>query len=276
MTIQRALPVRGRRMVGAWCFLDRFGPFEFADTRPIDVPPHPHIGLQTLTWLARGEALHRDSLGSEALARPGYVNVMTAGRGIAHAEQTPRTNSGRLEGAQLWIALPDAARHSAPAFEQTEIVRHDLGDGELELFVGRYATLVSNSTVHSPIVGVSLVVRSERAMELELDPQFEYAFVPLEGVFALDGREVSPGTLVYRAPGAASLEVRGVRDARALLLGGAPFGERIMMWWNFVARSNGELAEARDAWQTRQRFGTVAGFGDTRMDAPPLYRVSGA
>ena len=117
LSISRVLPVRDRRLVGPWCFLDRFGPLRFSDTKPIDVAPHPHIGLQTVTWLLEGEIVHDDSLGFEAVARPGGVNVMTAGGGIAHAEQTPRQNSGQLNGVQLWVALPDATRNGAADFQ---------------------------------------------------------------------------------------------------------------------------------------------------------------
>ena len=111
LAVTRALPIRERRLVGPWCFLDRFGPLSFSAGTPMDVAPHPHIGLQTVTWLLDGEVIHADDLGSESLLRPGAVNVMTSGGGIAHAEQTPRDNSGRLDGVQLWVALPDTQRH---------------------------------------------------------------------------------------------------------------------------------------------------------------------
>ena len=110
LKIFRALPMRERRMVGPWCFLDRFGPMTFEDAKPMNVPPHPHIGLQTVSWLLEGEVRHTDSLNYEAVVRPGGVNVMTAGRGIAHAEETPVNNSGRLNGVQLWAALPVECR----------------------------------------------------------------------------------------------------------------------------------------------------------------------
>ena len=117
LKISRALPVAGRRMIGAWCFLDRFGPLSFSSGRPMDVAPHPHMGLQTVTWLLEGEVAHDDSLRSEALLRPGGVNVMTSGHAIAHAERTPADHSGRLNGVQLWTALPDHSRHGAASFQ---------------------------------------------------------------------------------------------------------------------------------------------------------------
>jgi redox-sensitive bicupin YhaK (pirin superfamily) len=111
LAISRALPVKDRRLVGPWCFLDRFGPLTFNEGKPMDVAPHPHIGLQTVTWLHDGEVVYHDSLGCESVLRPGGVNVMTSGNGIAHSEETPRDNTGRLNGVQLWTALPDAKRH---------------------------------------------------------------------------------------------------------------------------------------------------------------------
>lgn len=115
--ILRALPVRQKRLVGAWCFLDRFGPLAFSEAKPMDVAPHPHIGLQTVSWLLQGEILHNDSLGSEALLRPGGVNIMTSGGAIAHSEETPAKNSGLLNGVQLWVALPDADRNGQASFQ---------------------------------------------------------------------------------------------------------------------------------------------------------------
>src|SRR5262245_1074530 len=122
LAISRALPVKDKRLVGPWCFLDRFGPLSFTDGKPMDVAPHPHIGLQTVTWLFEGEVVHDDSLGSEAVLRPGGVNVMTAGGGITHAEQTPRDHTGRLNGVQLWVALTSDERHRAAAFQHVKDV----------------------------------------------------------------------------------------------------------------------------------------------------------
>src|SRR5438093_4902942 len=117
LAVWRALPVKDKRLIGPWCFLDRFGPLSFTDGRPMDVAPHPHIGLQTVTWLLDGEVVHEDSLGCEAVGRPGGVNIMTAGHGIAHAERTPVVNGGRLDGVQLWVALPEQDRHVAASFQ---------------------------------------------------------------------------------------------------------------------------------------------------------------
>jgi quercetin 2,3-dioxygenase len=142
--ISRALPIRDRRMVGPWCFLDRFGPLAFAGETPMDVPPHPHVGLQTVSWLLEGEVLHSDSLGYQATVRPGGVNVMTAGRGIAHAEETPVVNTGRLSGVQLWVALPEADLQMDPSFmhiEQVPVVQ--ASGGVIQVFAGSYDGAVS-------------------------------------------------------------------------------------------------------------------------------------
>src|SRR6185369_7390616 len=122
LKILRALPIRQKRLVGAWCFLDRFGPLSFGEAKPMDVAPHPHIGLQTVSWLLNGEVVHNDSLGNEALLKPGGGNVRTSGGGIAHAEETQRENSGLLNGVQLWIALPEADRNGQASFQHIEHV----------------------------------------------------------------------------------------------------------------------------------------------------------
>jgi len=125
LTVTRVLPLKGKRLVGPWCFLDRIGPLTFEDPTPVDIGAHPHMGLQTVTWLLDGELVHYDSLGSESLLRPGGVNVMTSGAAIAHAERTPAKNSGRLNGAQLWVALPNRDRQMTASFRHVERVPID-------------------------------------------------------------------------------------------------------------------------------------------------------
>jgi redox-sensitive bicupin YhaK (pirin superfamily) len=160
LEIERALPIGARRLVGAWCFLDRFGPLSFTTGRPMDVAPHPHIGLQTVSWLLEGEVAHDDSLGCEAVARPGAVNVMTAGQGISHAEWTPTPNGGRLDGVQLWVALPSAQRAMAPAFEHVQAGVAELRGGLVRVFAGGLAGATSPARYHSPIVGAELTVHA--------------------------------------------------------------------------------------------------------------------
>jgi redox-sensitive bicupin YhaK (pirin superfamily) len=266
--IHRLLPRAGRRLVGPWCFADRF------DARgaaiEMDVPPHPHIGLQTVSWLLEGRIHHRDSLGEESTATPGVLNLMTAGRGIAHAEVTPEGGVGALDGVQLWVALPAAERATAPAFARHEdLPVASLDGGRVTVIVGAVAGHVSPARAFSPIVGAEIAARSRVVIPLEAG--WEHALVMLRGAATLEGRELTTDTLYYLGGGRSeiALECRG-DDPRALLLGGAPFGEPVLMWWNFVARTPDEVAAARDDWAAGARFGEVRGYRGRRLDAPPL------
>ncbi|HEV2665405.1 MAG TPA: pirin family protein, partial [Blastocatellia bacterium] len=161
LKILRALPIKGKRLVGPWCFLDRYGPYMFTEGKPMDVAPHPHIGLQTVTWLLEGEIVHHDSLGCEGLIRPGGVNVMTAGNGIAHAEETPSINGGVLNGAQLWVALPEAQRKISPSFQHIEKVPVvEMRGGFAQVFAGTLAGAASPAEHYSDIIGADLAVHS--------------------------------------------------------------------------------------------------------------------
>jgi hypothetical protein len=272
LTLRRALPRRDRRMVGPWCFLDRYGPLSFRDAKPMDVAPHPHIGIQTVSWLLAGEVLHRDSLGCEAMVRPGGVNLMTSGGGIAHSEETPREHSGRLSGVQLWIALPEVARHRDAAFEHHhELPRYDTRDGSATVVLGAIANARSPAGIFSPLVCADLDVRG--AMTLPLDATFEHALLVLDGEATFENERLVPDVLYYLGSGRDALALES-RAARVLLFGGAPLVEPIVMWWNFVARTPEEIAAARDAWQRGERFGQVRGYDGPRLDAPPLHRIA--
>ncbi len=253
--VRRALPTRGRRTVGAWCFADHMGP---ADVEPgaAGVGPHPHIGLATVTWLLDGELLHRDSLGSEQLIRPGQLNLMTAGRGVQHAEEgTPYR--GVFEGIQLWLALPDATRHGPAAFEHhAELPRAEFAGGEASVLVGTFVDAVSPARCDSPVVGVEL--RLESRATVPLRPDFEYAVVVLRGGLEVDGVPIAPGRLAYLGAGRDQLDLRGDRCV-AMLLGGVPFEAPVMMFWNFVGRERAELAQAGRQWNAGdERFGRLA------------------
>jgi len=262
LQIWRALPVRGRRLIGPWCFLDRYGPLSFSTEKPMDVAPHPHIGIQTVSWLLEGEVLHRDSLGWEAMARPGAVNVMTSGRGISHSEETPAVNIGRLNGVQLWVALPDAHRNDAPAFHHVaEVPREEFRDGFAETF---------SAHAFSPMVGKDVRVRG--ALELPLERAFEYGLFLLEGDLTLEGQPLENNTLYYLGVDRSQVDLRG--NGRFLLLGGEPFGERVLMWWNFAARTPEEIAAARAEWEEGTAFGVVRGYEGARLHAPELHRLA--
>jgi quercetin 2,3-dioxygenase len=269
ITVRRALPRRGRRTVGAWCFADHMGPEQVTATQGLDIGPHPHIGLHTVTWLVDGAVLHRDSLGSEQVIRPGQLNLMTAGHGVAHSEEAVDNYRGTLHGVQLWLAQPAATREGAPAFEHhPELPRVELGSAVGTVLVGELAGVASQARQDTPVVGADLVVRPG-ATSWPLRSDFEHAIVVLDGEVAVADQVVRPGQLGYLGVGRDTLDVTALEPTRVLLLGGLPFPEPIVMWWNFVARTKEELARARTQWATYdERFGDVAS-GLPRISAPP-------
>ncbi len=276
LPVRRALPTRGRRTVGPWCFVDHMGPVTFTPGDGASVPPHPHLGLQTVTWLFDGAMLHRDSLGSEVLIRPGQLNLMTAGSGIAHAEEEPAGGSGRLHGMQLWVAQPDATRWGVPEFEHhSHLPRIEVDHGTATVLVGAFAGAVAPSRRDSDHVGVELDLRAGET-NIPVDRAHEHALIVAEGEPAVAGVAVRPGRLAYLAPGIDELRLTSATPTLALLVGGVPFGEDLVMWWNFVGRSRDELTEAYRDWvQGDRRFGTVDS-GLTRVDVgPPPWLRSG-
>jgi len=275
LQISRALPIRERRMVGPWCFLDRFGPLNFKDERPMSVPPHPHIGLQTVTWLLEGEALHTDSLNSEAVILPGGVNVMTAGQGIAHAEETPLKNSGRLSGVQLWVALLDEHRHIPPAFTSVmQVPLLEIAGCLIKLFAGTYHSMTTSTAYFSELLGMEVEVHARQSTTLELNPQFEHAVLLLDGDCVLEAQPLLQKTLYDLGTCRESLDLNSHSGGRLLLIGGLPFPEKILMWWNFVARTPEELSQARADWEAHRRFGEVRGTQLERLSAPDLAHVA--
>ena len=266
-SVRRALPRRAHRTIGAWCFLDHFGPA--GSSTPLTIGPHPHIGLQTVTWLLEGEVVHFDSLGSEQAVRPGQLNLMTAGRGIAHAEDG-RAAAGGGHGVQLWIAQPETTRHGGAAFEHhAALPELELPAARATVLAGSFAGATSAARTDTPLVGVDLVV--DGSAELPLERSYEYTFMVLTGSLLIEGTRVEAETLAYVGIGRDELRVIGER-ARVLLLGGVPFGEDIVMWWNFVARSHDEIEEARTAWEQQSaRFRPVR-TDLARVPAPVLSR----
>ncbi|MEU6849441.1 pirin family protein [Actinacidiphila alni] len=270
--VRRLLPSLGRRMVGAWCFVDHYGPDDIAQEPGMQVPPHPHIGLQTVSWLHDGEVLHRDSLGSLQTVRPRELGLMTSGRAIAHSEESPRDHARLLHGAQLWVALPDASRHIAPAFEHHPVLPEITGGGGLHatVILGDLDGAASPGTTHTPLVGADLTLAPGTDTRLPLRPDFEYAVLTMSGESHVDGVPLAPGSLLYLGCGRRDLPLRADTSASLMLLGGEPFEEQIVMWWNFVARTGDEIAEARTAWQSGTRFGEVHGYDGDRLTAPDL------
>lgn len=273
LKIWRALPVRGRRLIGPWCFLDRYGPLSFTDEKPMDVAPHPHIGLQTVSWLLEGEVVHHDSIGGEGLVRPGGVNVMTAGRGIAHVEETPRSNVGRLNGLQLWIALPDAHRNVAPTFQPiAEVPKIELRGGIAHLFVGSIENETSPADSYSDSIGADVTVHRGETLTMPLHEAREHGVMVMGGDVELEGQPLALNTIYYLGTDRGDLALRSASGARVLLIGGTPFPEPVLMWWNFVARTPDEIATARADWENG-RFGDVP-YDGPRIAAPPLTRLA--
>jgi redox-sensitive bicupin YhaK (pirin superfamily) len=275
LSVSRALPIRERRLVGPWCFLDRFGPMTFAEGKPMDVAPHPHIGLQTVTWLHEGEVVHDDSLGYESVLRPGGVNVMTSGRGIAHAEQTPAENTGRLNGVQLWTALPDRDRHVTPGFAHvTEAPALEWPAGIVQVFAGTLEGRSSPAPYYSPLLGADVRVHPRSELLLPLNQDYEHAILVMDGDCAVEGEALTGGMLYYLGTRRSEVGFSSLQGGRVLLIGGPPFPETILMWWNFVARTPEEIAEARADWEDQRRFGEVRAYRGPRLTAPTLTRFA--
>jgi redox-sensitive bicupin YhaK (pirin superfamily) len=269
--VRRLLPNLRRRMVGAWCFVDHYGPDNIAAGPGMQVPPHPHTGLQTVSWLLDGQVLHRDSLGSEHVLRPGQLGLMTAGRAISHSEQSPAEHAPTLHGAQLWVALPDGSRGVDPHFEFHGDLP-TLTDGGLNatVIMGELAGASSPGKAYSPLVGVDIALDAGTDTRLPLEPDFEYAVLTVDGVAEVDGVQLAPGSLLYLGCGRRDLRLCATTPGRMLLLGGEPFEEKIVMWWNFVGRTSEEVAGFRERWMTGDEFGTVRGYRGDPLAAPPL------
>lgn len=300
MPVRRTLPSRERSLIGAWCFLDHYGPGDVSRAGGMRVPPHPHAGLQTVSWLFTGEIEHRDSAGHHALVRPGELNLMTAGRGINHSEySTPRTTV--LHGAQLWTALPDASRRTEPGFERyvpEPFALMDAGGepgGEARVFLGALLGTSSPVQTYSPLLGAELTLEPRTAVVLDVDPAFEHGVLVDNGDANVEGTEVPQNVLAYLSSGRHALRLANDRDERLrlLLLGGHPFDEEITMWWNFVGRDHDEIVAYRAAWQREigaegpglaevqrvtdddARFGAVVELtqGEAALPAPALPHV---
>ncbi|GAA0959623.1 pirin family protein [Kribbella koreensis] len=306
--VRRLLPNKDRRMVGAWCFVDHYGPddltarvdsYDVPGERGMLVPPHPHTSLQTVSWLFEGEIEHRDSVGSHAMVRPGELNIMTAGNGIAHSEVSLPDGPPTLHGAQLWVALPDSQRTTVPPHfnAYADLPELTLDGAHGTVMIGTVAGITSPAPAYTPLVGADLQL--EGATTLPLTPAFEYAVLVVAGSLTVSdptpadptaadptasdptvgdrttaGLTAGFGEMVYLGAGRDDIELTG--DARFLLLGGEPFEEQLVMWWNFIGRSHEEIVAARNDWmasieaQGTDRFPTVPGYDGDALPAPPL------
>jgi quercetin 2,3-dioxygenase len=241
----------------------------------MDVAPHPHIGLQTVSWLLEGEVIHNDSLGCEALMRAGELNLMTSGAGIAHSEETPRGNSGKLNGVQMWVALPDEHRNMPPLFDHySSLPVVELPGGIATVILGDLAGHRSPARAFSSIVGAELRVRKGEALTVPFNPDFEHGLFVLDGNCVFEGQQLAHEALHYLGTNRDELCLTGNSNCRVMLIGGTPFTEPIVMWWNFVARTHEEIERAREDWMEHRRFGEVAGYKGERLPAPDIRRLA--
>lgn len=278
MTVYRTLPQRTRSLVGAWCFLDHYGPDDVAATGGMQVPRHPHTGLATVSWLFTGHIDHLDSAGNAALVRPGELNLMIAGQGITHSEIST-TDTHTLHGVQLWYALPDATRFGPNRFEHYVPEPVAVPGLTARVFLGKI--LGSTSPVQTrttDLLGAELLLDPDATVTLDVRPDFEHAVLAETGVVAVNTADVEHRCLAYVPPGSDALTLTtGADRARLILLGGRPLDERIVMWWNFVGRSHEEIVEFRRRYQAELGFepadpadaGKPPLFGQYPPDQPP-------
>ncbi len=278
MDVRRTLPQKRRSLIGAWCFVDHYGPDLVSASGGMNVPRHPHTGLATVSWLFSGKVAHLDSAGFAAVVRPGEVNLMVAGRGISHQEfSTPETSI--LHGAQLWFALPESTRHMPPTFEHYVPGSGPWGRNGTAGFPGLAGRLdLSGQYLHTRPAGRRGGAAAGRSkLELALDPAFEHGVLLDTGDLRLDGEQVPVDHLVYLPTGRSTLVLEaGVNPVRALVIGGEPLGEQIVMWWNFVGRTHEEVVAFRAAWQAE--IGAETGTppeGGTYRDGAPYPRFGG-
>ena len=272
MRVRRTLPQRRRTLIGAWCFADHYGPHQVAVSGGMNMPPHPHTGLQTVSWLFSGEIEHRDTLGTHALIRSGEMNLMTGGHGIAHSEvSTPDT--AVLHGVQLWVALPGQHRHTARDFQHHVPEPAQVDGAGIRVFLGSLAGRTSPVRTFTPLLGAEIVIEPRATLTLAVDATFEHGLLVDSGDIRMVDTVLRPAELGYVPRGADTLTMVNETDApaRAVLIGGPPFEEEIVMWWNFVGRSHEDMVKAREDWEASSgRFGVIEDFPGGPLPAPAL------
>lgn len=282
MAVHRSLPQRDLPTVGAWCFFDRFGPQDAV----MRVDPHPHIGLQTVTWPLTGEVRHRDSVGSDAIVSRGVLNLMTSGRGISHSEYSVGDDPIPLDALQLWIALPERRRHGDAEFERHDdlpalsLRASDGADAIATVVVGELGGVTSPASTHTPIVGAEVGLEPGSRVRIPFRREWEHAIAAVEGDLVVHaGRAGEPTALrplelLYLGLDRDGVDVSTIGGARFFLLGGEPFEDDLVMWWNFVGRDHDEIVQARTEWEAgSERFGHVVAHGAERIPAPPMPQV---
>jgi redox-sensitive bicupin YhaK (pirin superfamily) len=273
--VARALPDRQIRMIGAWCFLDHYGPEDVSGSAGMQVWAHPHTGLQTVSWLFDGEIEHRDSLGSRVMVRPGELNIMTAGHGIVHSEISQPDKPPMLHGVQLWVALPDAMRDREPAFQSyvdlPDLIRPGIAG---KVLIGDVDGTRSPAIAYSPLCGAELKVDPGAEILLSVDQSFEYGIFVVAGSVIAESTAVGVDQLLYLGQSRQSIQLRSPYGGRMIMLGGQPFAEDIVMWWNFIGRSHQEIVEFRSAWEQRDvRFPAIVNRSEKAMEAPPMPTI---
>lgn len=245
-SVNRLLPNANLRRIGAWIFLDHFGPYPQTE-QSMQVARHPHTGLQTVTWLLEGDVEHADSEQNLQRIQPNQLNLMTAGSGIAHSEISTKQDNKVMHGVQLWTALPNEKRNIKPFFEHhANLPTRRAENYTLAVFLGEYQELKSPATAFTPLLGAELEL--EKDLTLELNPAFEYGFLPLTGAATIQNQLVEQGQLLTLETQNHEVKICTEEKTKILILGGEPFTEQLVMWWNFVARTNEEIAEMQHRW----------------------------
>jgi redox-sensitive bicupin YhaK (pirin superfamily) len=260
--VRRTLPAKTRTMVGPFIFVDQFGPARLPEGHGMDVRPHPHINLSTVTYLFEGAIEHRDSIGSHKVIEPGAINLMTAGRGIVHSERSPadtRAAGPAFYGMQTWLALPDGREEIDPAFEHVAADALPLiedGATSIRVLMGSLWGKTAATTCHAPTIYADMMLAAGAAVPIDAEAD-ERAVLVTEGAATLDGAALDPFTLYVLAPGQA-MTLRAGTATRAMLLGGGAFTTPRHAWWNFVSSSRERINEAKADWKAG-RFPLVPG-----------------
>lgn len=274
--VRRTLPNKARTMVGPFIFVDQFGPAHFDIGQGMDVRPHPHINLSTLTYLFEGAIDHRDSLGTYATIRPGACNLMTAGRGIVHSERTPQaeraTGSG-ISGMQTWLALPDGKEEIDPAFEHVPADRLPLvedGNVSARVVMGSLWGVTAPTTQHAATIYADILMNAGASLPIDAEAD-ERAILVALGDASLDGERLERSSLYILQPGQA-MTLRAESDARVMLLGGEAFRTPRHVWWNFVSSSRDRINEAKADWKDR-KFPLVPGDSEEFIPIPEVPKT---
>jgi redox-sensitive bicupin YhaK (pirin superfamily) len=269
MRVQRTLPQRSRSLIGAWCFVDHYGPDDLSERGGMRVPGHPHTGLATVTWLFEGEVEHRDTTGVAIVVRPGEVNLMTAGGGVAHSEYST-AGTTVVHGAQLWFALPDGAVDGARGFEHAVPEPVVVGGAEVRVFVGEWLGRTGAPLAPTPLIGAEVRLPPGLLWRVPIDPAFEAGVLVDLGEAVVEGVRATRSQLVALPEGRDELVVEAGPDgARVLVLAGEPFPHPVVMWWNFVGREHEDIVEARAAWQAQVAEQRATGRADGRFGPHP-------